>query len=268
MAHTRRGPGDAQIAEPSEASAVTGESSSTSSTQHSKSPPTPLDVARSYINRGWAPIPVPFREKRPTDKGWQKRTITLENVHRYFDTGPQNVGVQMGPKSGGLADVDLDSREAVALAPYFLPPTPAVFGRASKPRSHHLYKLDGVPSEAVIQFYDPDGEIIVELRIGGGGKGAQTVFPGSTHESDEAIEWNEQGEPPRSPFAAVDAAVRNLAAGSLLMRAWPNEGSRHHGALALGGFLARAGWSDDDIRHFVKAVAAEAGDDEVNDRCR
>jgi len=268
MAHTRRGPGDAQIAEPSEASAVTGESSSTSSTQHSKSPPTPLDVARSYINRGWAPIPVPFREKGPTDKGWQKRTITLENVHRYFNTGPQNVGVQMGPKSGGLADVDLDSREAVALAPYFLPPTPAVFGRASKPLSHHLYKLDGVPSEAVIQFYDPDGEIIVELRIGGGGKAAQTVFPGSVHKSGEPVMWDKEGEPLRLPFTVCYAAVQKVAAASLLTRAWPGRGRRHYGALALGGFLARAKWSDGDIHHFVETVATEAGDDEVADRCR
>src|SRR5262249_34988837 len=53
----------------------------------------------------------------------------------------------------------------------------------------------------------------------------------------------------------------------LLVRAWPNRGSRHVGALALGGFLARAGWSEDDIREFVEAVATEAGDDEVNDRC-
>src|SRR5262249_42407808 len=244
----------------------TDSGSSTPNHQHSKSPPTPLDIARSYINRGWNPIPVPLREKGPTDKGWQKRTITLANVDRYFDTRPQNVGVQMGPRSGDLADVDLDCEEAIALAPYFLPPTPAVFGRTSKPRSHHLYKLDGVPNEAVIQFHDPDGEMIVEMRIGGGGKAAQTVFPGSVHKSDEIVRWDEEGEPLRSSFTACYAAVQKIASGSLLVRAWPNRGSRHVGALALGGFLARAGWSEDDIREFVEAVATEAGDDEVDDR--
>ena len=166
----------------------------------SKPPSSPLDVARSYIARGWNPVPVPFKAKKPVGDAWQKRTITLQNVERYFNTGPQNIGVQLGPKSGGLADVDLDSREAIDLAPYFLPDTPAVFGRTSKPRSHHLYKLDGVPDKAEIQHRDPDGEMIVELRIGGGNKGAQTVFPGSTHESEELeripLDLN-RGFPPR-----------------------------------------------------------------------
>jgi Bifunctional DNA primase/polymerase, N-terminal len=95
-------------------------------------PLTPLDVARSYVARGWNPVPVPFKEKGPTDRGWHKRVITEENVHRYFDTRPQNVGVQMGRKSNGLADVDLDCEEAVSLAPHFLPHTPAEFGRAKQ----------------------------------------------------------------------------------------------------------------------------------------
>jgi hypothetical protein len=173
---------------------------SNGSAEQSKSQSSPLDVARSYIARGWNPVPVPFKAKKPDGNAWQKRTITLQNVERYFNTGPQNIGVQLGPKSGGLADVDLDSREAIDLAPYFLPDTPAVFGRTSKPRSHHLYKLDGVPDKAEIQHRDPDGEMIVELRIGGGNKGAQTVFPGSTHESEELeripLDLN-RGFPPR-----------------------------------------------------------------------
>src|SRR5262249_18496190 len=133
----------------------------------SKSPNSPIDVARSYIARGWHPIPVPFRTKKPVLTGWPELTITLDNVHQYFNKGPQNVGVQMGAKSDDLADVDLDSREAIDLAPYFLPDTPAVFGRTSKPRSHRLYKLDGVPDQAVIQHHNADGEMVVELRIGG-----------------------------------------------------------------------------------------------------
>ena len=75
----------------------------------SKPQSSPLDVARSYIARGWNPVPVPFKAKKPDGNAWQKRTITLQNVERYFNTGPQNIGVQLGPKSGDLADVDLDS---------------------------------------------------------------------------------------------------------------------------------------------------------------
>src|SRR5262249_1899582 len=139
--------------------------------------PSPLDIALSYIARGWNPIPVPFKGKIPPGKAWQKRTVTAQNVRRYFNTEPKNVGVQLGPKSGDLADVDLDCEEAIALAPYFLPPTPAVFGRASKLRSHYLYVIDGAPEQGAIKHVDPQKKTVVELRIGGGDKGAQTVFP-------------------------------------------------------------------------------------------
>jgi hypothetical protein len=58
--------------------------------------------------------------------------------------------VQLGPKSGGLCDVDLDCTEAVVLAPAFLPPTHAVFGRKSKPRSHYLYRIADPEPKATI----------------------------------------------------------------------------------------------------------------------
>jgi hypothetical protein len=268
MAHNDRGPSAWHNAGPPEAlSPVHGDGACTPDANQSPHP-SPLEIARSYIARGWNPVLVLFREKGPTDRGWQKRTITLDNVHRYFNTSPQNIGVQLGPKSGGLTDVDLDCKEAISLAPYFLPPTPAVFGRASKPRAHHLYTVDGAPDKAAIKYTDAEGKCIVELRIGGGEKGAQTVFPGSIHQGGEAIEWSENGEPAGSTFAALDAAVQKVAAGALFMRAWPAVGSRHDGALALGGFLARSNWSVDAIRDFVETVATEAGDDEVEDRCR
>jgi hypothetical protein len=52
---------------------------------------------------------------------------------------PTNVGIVLGPSSQGLTDVDLDCVEAIAIAPYILPRTEAIFGRASKRASHWLY---------------------------------------------------------------------------------------------------------------------------------
>ena len=98
-----------------------------------------LEIARVYIARHWNPVLVPYKGKKPAGDKWQKRTITADNVAHYFNGGPLNVGVQLGPKSKNLADVDLDCAEAIRLAHYFLPPTDAVFGRASKPNSHLLY---------------------------------------------------------------------------------------------------------------------------------
>ena len=65
---------------------------------------------------------------------WQHLNITPENVAHYFNGAKLNVGAIMGPRSGGLTDVDLDCKEAVALAPWFLPKTGSVYGRASKRR--------------------------------------------------------------------------------------------------------------------------------------
>jgi hypothetical protein len=87
----------------------------------------------------------------------------------------------------GLCDVDLDCAEAIALAEDLLPETNAVFGRHSKPESHRLYTTELYDTEqrAVIKYSEPralagDGAeavTLVELRIGSGDKGAQTIFP-------------------------------------------------------------------------------------------
>ena len=220
---------------------------------------TALDTARSYIAKNWNPIPIPHRAKGPRGAGWQNLLITDDNVAEHFDGGPQNVGVQLGAHSNGLTDVDLDCTEAVELAPELLPPTDAVFGRASKPRSHFLFYIDDAEDKASMKLTSVDGGTIVELRMGGGKKGSQTVFPGSTHELGEAVEWASGGDPARSSFAELKSAVTKIAVGVILTRAWPAKGSRHDAALALGGFLARAGWTATDIGNFVEVVARHAG---------
>jgi hypothetical protein len=217
-----------------------------------------LDVARDYIARGWNPVPIPYRAKGPRGSKWHKVHVTLDNVDRYFDGGPQNIGVQLGAKSSKLTDVDLDCVEATALSPHFLPPTPAIFGRVSKPRSHYLYYIDDAEDRASLKLTGIDKDVIVELRMGGGEKGAQTVFPGSVHVSGELIEWASDGEPTRTTLVVLKDAVTKIAVGVILVRAWPARGSRHDAALALGGFLARTGWEKDDIAHFVEVIAAAA----------
>jgi len=118
---------------------------------------TALDIALSYIGRGWNPVPVPHRGKAPTATNWNTRTIDEASAPRHFNGGPQNIGVILGPTSRGLTDIDLDCPEAIAIAPYVLPKTKAIFGRASKRASHWLYYTDlSVSSErATLQLRDP-----------------------------------------------------------------------------------------------------------------
>jgi hypothetical protein len=115
-------------------------------------------IALEYRQRrGWKPIPCPYASKIPTLKGWQQLTITEANIGEYFDRSRLNVCVQLGRQSGGLTDVDLDCPEALALADALLPPTSAIFGRKSKPRSHRLYNTDLCDSEnkASIPYREP-----------------------------------------------------------------------------------------------------------------
>jgi P4 family phage/plasmid primase-like protien len=236
----------------------------------------PLHWATNYIVRGWAPIPVPFRAKGPTLEGWQNLRIEEETAPQYFNGEAQNIGVMLGRVSGGLADVDLDCPEAVALAVDYLPPTTAKFGRSSKRWSHWLYNTDLCDSEdcAAIQFRDPlkdaNGKqaTLVELRIGAGGKGAQTVFPGSTHETGEQILWEPGADDDPAAVAGAELKVRvqMLAAAALVARHWPGDGSRHEFALTIGGVLARAGWAAEDIRSRVEHIAKVVGDEEWQER--
>jgi len=215
-----------------------------------------LEVARRYIKRGWVVIPIPHGRKTPLIKEWPKLRISEANLHEYFNGQSQNIGVILGNPSGNLVDVDLDCAEAVTLAPHFLPDTPAIFGRASKVRSHFLYRSEIQQAK----YKAPDGKMLLEIRSDGG----QTIFPGSVH-SGEAVQWASEGPPSSVTPEQIAQAVGRLAACSLLTRFW-NTGSRHDLALAVAGGLARAGWTREDTIKFIVCAAEAAGDDELEDR--
>lgn len=226
---------------------------------------TPLETALSYVRRGWNPVPVGFREKRPTTgEGWPTVRVTAENAAQHFNGAPQNIGVQLGAASNNLRDIDLDCPEAMAAAPYFLPKTGAIFGRPSTRNAHWLYYADDFGERldtAALQYRDPSKKMLVELRLGEGGKGAQSVFPGSTHESGEEIRWELDGEPAKVDGAELRRRVEIVAAVALLARNWPELGARHEARLAIGGMLARAGWKLQDADLLAQALKAAVGSD-------
>jgi hypothetical protein len=229
-----------------------------------------LDIALGYVRRGWNPVPVSYRSKAPIGDSWQARVIDASNVASFFDNGPQNVGVILGPRSHGLTDVDLDCAEAIAIAPFILPPTKAIFGRASKRASHWLYTTDLAVTleKAALRLCDPNGGTLLELRVGGDGKGAQTVFPGSIHESGEQIVWEQDGEPASIAGDDLIKRVQHIGAACLIAREWPVQGKRHAAALTVGGFLARAGLTETKTTLMIEAITRAANDEEWRDRVR
>jgi hypothetical protein len=221
-------------------------------------------AAALYLAMGLAPIPLPPRSKDPGYVGWQHLRVTADTLGDYFL--PQqlhNIGILNGGPSNNHLDVDLDAPEARQLASKLLPATGWVFGRASSPCSHRIYKVDCCPDTAARTFEDLDGSMILELR----GTGSMTVFPPSLHrETGERIEWATFEQPGEVTLDELQRAVRQLAAAALLARHWPDQGSRDRAAMALSGALLREGWKEEEVSDFCGAVAVAAGDEEASMR--
>ena len=219
-----------------------------------------LEFAYKYKDRGFAPIPVPYKSKKPKINNWPNLVLSREELPNFFNQEPSNIGIVLGNSSGGLVDIDLDCSEAITLAPYMLPETGMVFGRESRPASHWLYKSpDPGPWQ---QFGDPDGNgMLVEVRA----DGCMTIFPCSVHESDEEVRFDRDGEPAEIAFDQLVASVRHFAAACLVLRHW-HKGQRHRLALAVSGTLLRGGIDPGMATKLIEALARAAGDEQAADR--
>jgi hypothetical protein len=146
-------------------------------------------------------------------------------------------------------------------ARYLLPPTQAVYGRPSKRRSHYLFICtENTEPKAVIKLTDEEKKTICELRLGSGSKGAQSVAPGSTHESGELYEWDDDGDPGTETCKVLKRAIELIAVAVLIGRQWPAK-NRHDAALLIGGFLDRCHMSEEHISDVVVAAQHVAGVD-------
>lgn len=231
-------------------------------------------AALEAFRRGFTPLPIQHKAKRPHGRAWQSlRWVDEDKLVEHFEQcvaeGADGVGLLLGAPSGGLLDVDLDDPHAARLAPYFLPRTPMMTGRASSRRSHHWYRAaEGHPLLDTRRHKMPDGTVSVELRS----TGTQTVIPPSSHPSGEELFW--EGEPfggERGPLSIepgkLAAQVALLGLGAVLLSAWPGEGGRHSAYLALAGGLLRYGdgvhpfW-EENIVPLIEALADETGDDD------
>lgn len=213
----------------------------------------PFDIrpyAAGYIAEGLDAVPLEPRGKAIKVPEWQTRAFNLDDFKPA-----NNVGLRLG--KDGLADVDLDCPEALALAAEMLPETGFVFGRSSARASHHFFKL--IPPSPSVERKDPvTGDMLIELRClaHDGSIGRQTVAPGSIHAgTGEPIQF----EPGVSRIPQnIDAdelieAVNRIAAAALLARYWPARG-RHDAMLSLAGVLAKAGWLEVEAAAFCRAV--------------
>jgi putative DNA primase/helicase len=191
-------------------------------------------MAASYLRHGWQLVPlfgVPAPGVCTCWKGhdcgtpgkhpsggtaWHlSATNDEETVLSWFDqdgmtipeTGevvPVNVGLLLGPKSG-VIDVELDGDDAKAawaeldLGEIWTPTYKA--GRGP----HRLFRWqEDLPAVAVRKVLG------IEVRIGNGGKAAQSVIPPSTHHTGVRYEWVEGLSPDDVELQPLPERLLNL----------------------------------------------------------
>ena len=91
--------------------------------------------AKQYLSKDWKVLPIPKGSKAPIIKDWPGVNITEEELFKYFSDS-ENIGVKLGKPSKWLTDIDLDCKEAIQVAEYFLPSAESIvtgkqIGRAS-----------------------------------------------------------------------------------------------------------------------------------------
>lgn len=148
--------------------------------------------------------------KHPIPTGWQKvATHDAEAVAKTYDRLPvAGVGVVLGPSVKGskaVADIESDDEEGEATARELLEgiPTPTWISGRGK---HRLFQLPTtLPTTAVTKTRG------LEIRLGGGGNGAQSIVPPSPHHSGLERRWCDGLSPWQvEPAPFPDAVLRLL----------------------------------------------------------
>lgn len=235
------------------------------SVSRSLSSPAVLQTLAWLHKNDFRPVPLHPRSKAAISRDYVQPDYRPP-ADTFWQNGNYGVGVLLGPLAGGPVDVDLDCPEAVFFAPFFLPSTPAVFGRASKRASHYLYRVSAteLPKSAFLDplATDPGEATIVELR---GDSGHQTVLPGSIHQdTGEVIEWSDVPFPdvPVVDSSVLSKAVRRIALATLVSRYLWHDGQRNEMLKPLAGMFYYLDWTEDEAQTFVAAVMNWAGDDD------
>lgn len=214
-----------------------------------------LASLRFLETTGLIPVKVRPGQKDPFPE-WDPRLVAVQDHSLTLAVIKDNVDLNLGALfSGRFVDIDIDSTSPAlqGALDYFLPRTPFVWGRASKPRSHRVYALhedfDRGPWSGVLRYIKglkrgivDDYSYSVELRGGKPEAGLFSVLPGSKHPSGERIEWEQDFDPTvGGAYVEIERLVRAIRlaiAAAMLAPHWV-EGVRNDMSLALAGTLWR-----------------------------
>jgi hypothetical protein len=158
-----------------------------------------------WLERYWShdmdTVPVEPRSKIVKIDDWNNPNRRFRDPEDYRG---RNIGIRLGAVSRGLVDVDLDTPDACAVAPYILPPTRMRMRKRGKPIAHYFYRCTGaVPTHEKWHPRDARGrkerKPVLELRSESrAGKPMQTVVPPSVDEDGLEREWIDDAAARRS----------------------------------------------------------------------
>lgn len=253
-------------------------------------------------------IPVKVRPggKEPFPE-WDPRRAQQEDHSAILKVIETDESVNLGAlMAGRYVDIDIDctSEYLKQALEYFLPRTPYVFGRKSKPKSHRLYVLHddfdrpiwaGILRyvKGLIQGQIDEESYSIEIRGGKPENGLFTVLPGSYRaDCDEHIEWDHDIDPTVGiapvKIEALVKAVRLSIVAAMFAPHWV-EGVRNDMSMALSGVLWRIRTStraayglepdedapegyyvltEDDAKAIITCICNLAGDDPEDKRSR
>lgn len=128
--------------------------------------------------------------KHPRFNQWEQvASDDEETIVGWLDDFPEsNIGVRLGECSG-IIDIECDSPEAEKEIQRIFRGEPIITPTYSSGRGNHrIFKFrSDLPGSD--QAVSKPGNIGLELRIGGGSKGAQSVFPPSQHYTGARYRW-------------------------------------------------------------------------------
>jgi putative DNA primase/helicase len=224
-----------------------------------------------YWELGFDTVPVEPRSKVVKIDDWNDPNRRFSDLEEYRG---RNIGIRLGAVSGGLVDVDLDTPDACAVAPYLLPTTRMRMRKRGKPIAHYFYRCTGaVPTHEQWCRRDArdrkDRKPVLELRAQSrDGKPDQTVVPPSVDGDGREREWIDGELLPADVDG--DALRRACLLTAIAAAVLPHyrEGARHALALALAGWLRKCQIPEADARRVIDALAQATGDTERADRLR
>ena len=209
-------------------------------------------AAHHYDYKKWQVAALGSKTKHFKSKGKIQQTSWEEFVEG------DNIGIL---SRNGLTVIDLDAAESVVLADYFLPDSKHIWGREGKLRAKRLFRTK---IKKLIQNKDLiNKETLSEIRVN-----HMDMAPPSIHPDGTLLEWDilSDDEVVTIEDEELIRSIQKLDTCSMVLRYYPEAGSRHYWMLGVTGLLRQIGLTEEETLLIIKIASKIKGDNKLKDR--